>query len=195
VIKKLVFDDKKVSLARLCEALDKNFEGEDEPSAPHQAGAEVRERRRLRRPDGQQGASALGQRGREVQRVGRLHVHGGRRRHSLEPRLRKAVGALPDGRKAGTAALEGGISPYQGRNTSGPTSTMRSVAKLDLARASGGAVLNMRFNPDGLKDETKMMRFAQMPEDVLRHRRGPHTVQHREQRHAARRPEASRKLP
>ncbi|MBN1321397.1 MAG: hypothetical protein JXA87_11230, partial [Thermoleophilia bacterium] len=74
----------------------------------------------------------------------------------------KAVGALPDGRKAGMPLSEGGISPYQGRNVSGPTSTMRSVAKLDLARASGGAVLNMRFNPDGLKDESKMKRFAQM---------------------------------
>ncbi len=74
----------------------------------------------------------------------------------------KAVGALPDGRKAGLSLSEGGISPYQGRNVSGPTSTMRSVAKLDLARASGGAVLNMRFNPEGLKDDSKMKRFAQM---------------------------------
>ena len=66
------------------------------------------------------------------------------------------VGALPDGRKAGEPLSEGGISPYQGRNISGPTATMRSVAKVDHTKLTGGSVLNMRFNPDALKDQSKM---------------------------------------
>jgi formate C-acetyltransferase len=72
------------------------------------------------------------------------------------------VGALPDGRKAGEPLSEGGISPYQGRNVSGPTATMRSVAKLDLVKVTNGSVLNMRFNPDVLKDESKMRKFASL---------------------------------
>jgi len=71
-----------------------------------------------------------------------------------------AVGALPDGRKAGEPLSEGGISPFQGRNVSGPTATMMSVAKLDHIKMTNGSVLNMRFNPDALKDEAKMRKFA-----------------------------------
>jgi len=76
--------------------------------------------------------------------------------------LGKATGALPDGRLAGLPLSEGGISPYQGRNISGPTATMKSVAKLDLIKASGGNVLNMRFSPDSLSNETKLKKFALM---------------------------------
>jgi len=72
------------------------------------------------------------------------------------------VGALPDGRRAGEPLSEGGISPYQGRNVSGPTATMRSVAKVDHMNLTGGSVLNMRFSPDALKDESKMRKFASL---------------------------------
>jgi formate C-acetyltransferase len=72
------------------------------------------------------------------------------------------VGALPDGRRAREPLSEGGISPYQGRNVSGPTATMRSVAKLDLVKLTNGSVLNMRFNPDALKDESKTRKFASL---------------------------------
>ena len=57
---------------------------------------------------------------------------------------------------------DGGLSPVHGRNVSGPTATMRSVAKLNLVELSHGSVLNMRFNPDVLKDEQKMRKFATM---------------------------------
>ena len=45
---------------------------------------------------------------------------------------------------------------------SGPTATMRSVAKLDLVKLTNGSVLNMRFSPDALKDESKMRKFASL---------------------------------
>jgi formate C-acetyltransferase len=73
-----------------------------------------------------------------------------------------AVGALPDGRKAGEPLSEGGISPYQGRNVSGPTATMRSVAKLDQVKLTNGSILNMRFSPSAVKDEAKMRKFASL---------------------------------
>jgi formate C-acetyltransferase len=76
--------------------------------------------------------------------------------------LGRVIGALPDGRRAGEPLSEGGISPYQGRNVSGPTATMRSVAKLDQVKLTAGSVLNMRFNPDVLKDESKMRKFASL---------------------------------
>ena len=72
------------------------------------------------------------------------------------------VGALPDGRRAGTPLSEGGISPYQGRNVSGPTATLMSVAKLDHTKITNGSVLNMRFSPEALKDSDKIRKFASM---------------------------------
>ena len=72
------------------------------------------------------------------------------------------TGALPDGRKAGEPLSEGGLSPHQGRNVSGPTATMRSIAKLDHSKLANGSVLNMRFNPDLLKDDEKIKKFASM---------------------------------
>jgi len=39
---------------------------------------------------------------------------------------------------------------------------MRSVTKLDLVRLTGGSALNMRFNPDALKDESKMRKFVSL---------------------------------
>ncbi len=72
------------------------------------------------------------------------------------------VGALPDGRKAGLPLSEGGLSPYQGRNVSGPTATLASVAKLDQSKLTNGSVLNMRFAPDAIKDEAKTRKFASL---------------------------------
>jgi pyruvate formate-lyase/glycerol dehydratase family glycyl radical enzyme len=72
------------------------------------------------------------------------------------------VGATPEGRKAGEPFAEGGISPHQGRNTSGPTATLRSVSKLDHLKIRGGSVLNMKFNPDVFADEKKKVKFLSM---------------------------------
>ena len=62
--------------------------------------------------------------------------------------------------KSGRAVSRKGLSPYQGRNVSGPTATLRSVAKLDHLKITNGSVLNMRFNPEALNDESKMRKFA-----------------------------------
>jgi formate C-acetyltransferase len=44
--------------------------------------------------------------------------------------LGEAVGALPDGRLAGSPLSEGGISPHPGRNVSGATATIRSANRV-----------------------------------------------------------------
>lgn len=72
------------------------------------------------------------------------------------------VGALPGGRRAKTPIAEGGISPHQGRNTAGPTATMLSVASLSHEKLRNGSVLNMRFDPETLKTEDHMNKFADM---------------------------------
>lgn len=70
------------------------------------------------------------------------------------------LGAGADGRKAGTPLSEGGLSPYQGRNTSGPTATLLSVAGIDHMKLRHGEVLNMRFDPKALEGEDKLNKLA-----------------------------------
>jgi formate C-acetyltransferase len=63
-----------------------------------------------------------------------------------------AVGATPDGRRAG-APLSQGISPVQGRDRNGPTAAMRSAARLNHVLVSNGSALNQKLNPAFLRGD------------------------------------------
>jgi len=62
------------------------------------------------------------------------------------------TGAMPDGRHAGQPLSEG-ISPVQGADREGPTAVLKSAAKMDQLE-TGGTLLNMKFSPAVLADET-----------------------------------------
>jgi pyruvate formate-lyase/glycerol dehydratase family glycyl radical enzyme len=62
------------------------------------------------------------------------------------------VGALPSGRRACESLTEG-VSPSRGCDRRGPTATIKSVAKLDHHLMENGSIFNMKFNPDTFKDE------------------------------------------
>jgi formate C-acetyltransferase len=61
-----------------------------------------------------------------------------------------AVGATPDGRRAGTP-LSQGVSPVQGRDRHGPTAAMRSVSRLNHTLVSNGSAYNQKLNPAFLR--------------------------------------------
>jgi pyruvate formate-lyase/glycerol dehydratase family glycyl radical enzyme len=61
-----------------------------------------------------------------------------------------AVGATPDGRRAG-APLSQGISPVQGRDRHGPTAAMQSAARLNHILVSNGSAFNQKLNPAFLR--------------------------------------------
>jgi pyruvate-formate lyase len=63
----------------------------------------------------------------------------------------RVVGALPDGRLAGTP-LSDGQSPFRGSDTLGPTAAMNSVSKLRLVLLSEGSLYNMKLVPQDLRD-------------------------------------------
>jgi formate C-acetyltransferase len=73
----------------------------------------------------------------------------------------KLLGATPDGRKAAEPITDAGLSPHPGRNIMGPVATLRSVTKVDPVRFHG-CVLNMKFNPNALNDEVKIRKFISM---------------------------------
>jgi formate C-acetyltransferase len=72
----------------------------------------------------------------------------------------KSIGALPDGRRAGEPLAEGGISPHQGRNVNGVTSTMASVAALDQVKLSHGSILNVRVSLSSVKNAHSLRKLA-----------------------------------
>lgn len=69
------------------------------------------------------------------------------------------VGATPDGRYAGKPLNEG-ASPCLGADVHGPTAVIRSVSKLPNTRMAGGQLLNMRFSPSLLKGEENLEKFV-----------------------------------
>jgi pyruvate formate-lyase/glycerol dehydratase family glycyl radical enzyme len=161
-LKKLVFDDKKMTMKQLLDALDKNFEGED--GILHLINMAPKFGNDIDSVDSIVNDVLVNISDEFAKYEGfggfRYKAAGGSVIANMP--LGKTVGALPDGRLAGLPLSDGGISPYRGRNISGPTATMRSVAKLDLIKSSGGNVLNMRFSPDSLSGESKIKKFALM---------------------------------
>jgi formate C-acetyltransferase len=96
---------------------------------------------------------------------GRPNTKGGYYRINLLPTtvhiyFGKAVGATPDGRKAGDPLSEG-VSPVQGADRKGPTAVITSAAKIDHAR-TGGTLLNQKFTPQLLADEEGLDKLAHL---------------------------------
>ena len=60
--------------------------------------------------------------------------------------------ATPDGRKAGEPLAEG-CSPSHGMDTKGPTAVFKSVSKLPTREITGGVLLNQKVTPQMLENE------------------------------------------
>ncbi len=158
-IKKYVFEEGKVTLGQICDALASNFEGYEDlqkllirapkfgnndpyvDSLVNQVLSYVSDV--VAETPGFQGAQSTCAAAAVTANIG----------------LGMVLGATPDGRKAGEPISEGGISPAQGRNSSGTTATMLSVAGLDHAKLRHGEVLNMRVNPEAVQGEEKLKKF------------------------------------
>lgn len=159
-VKKVVFDDKKITMAQLIDALDNDFEGADDilfmlKQAP-KFGNDIDYVDNIMNDVINNLADELL----------KIEGHAGRKYNCSCSTIQYnqafgfMLGATPDGRHAHDALGEGGISPYQGRNVSGATATTRSVAKLNLVRSGGGNVLNMKFDPSSTNSPAKMMNFV-----------------------------------
>ncbi len=161
-IKKVVFDDKKVSMKRLCDALDANYEGYDDvlyyvTKAPKFGNDDDYVDILLR--------DLLTEMCHYIKQF-KIYKNA---RNSCSAITMTAnipygavLGATPDGRHAGEPLAEGGISPHQGRNISGVTSTFRSVAKLDQVLLANGSILNVRVSPELVKNESGVRNFSHM---------------------------------
>ena len=71
------------------------------------------------------------------------------------------IGATPDGRYAGTTLSDGTVSPVQGRDTNGPTSMLKSAAKIDQALCSS-TLLNVKLHPSSIKTEEDIKKLGSL---------------------------------
>ncbi len=95
----------------------------------------------------------------------RPNTKGGKYRINLLPTTShvyfgSVCGATPDGRFA-EEPLSEGISPVQGADVNGPTAVIKSASKIDHLR-TGGTLLNQKFTPQLLEDESGIEKLTQL---------------------------------
>ena len=158
-IEKLVFEDKRITMAELCDALDHNFEGYEDirkmcldvPKygndddyvdehmvwAAREWAAECRKQRNTRGGHGVPGIQAF----------------------VFYPPFGAALGALPSGRLAGEP-ISDGAAPCLGKDVNGPTAVLKSVSKHNSFEQNMCDILNMSLDPEMFEDEDGFDRLA-----------------------------------
>ena len=71
------------------------------------------------------------------------------------------TGATPDGRHAGECLADGTMSPMRGRDTHGPTAVIRSAVKIDQAPYQA-TLLNMKFHPSALQTTEDLRKLSDL---------------------------------
>ncbi len=158
-IKKLVFEDKKITMAQLCDALDSNFEGyedirqmllkvpkygNDDDYVDEQMvwlarewAAECRKQRNTRGGHGVPGLQA----------------------YTSYVAFGETLGALPSGRLAGKP-LSDGASPCPGSDVNGPTAVLKSLSKVNNFEQNMTDIVNMTLDPVMFKDGDGFKKLA-----------------------------------
>ncbi len=153
-VKKLVFDDKKLTMSELLDVLNSDFEGKK--------GEEVRQMC-IKQPkygnDIDEVDSLVAKISKDSYKIIRSYDNSPYRKY-LVAREGLAwhyfgglgVGALPNGRKALEPLNDGSLSPMRGADKKGPTAVLRSALKAG-SRESYASVLNQKFSSSIVQSE------------------------------------------
>ena len=71
----------------------------------------------------------------------------------------QVIGATPCGRRAKEPLTEG-CSPHAGTDVTSPTAAMRSTARINHGRHTGGTLLNIKLSPEALKTRSDLNKLA-----------------------------------
>ena len=159
-MKKVVFEDKKITPAQLWDALESDFNGSENEqiremliAAPKYGNDDdyvdqliidayevyIDEMKKYHNNRYGRGP------------IGGIYYAG---TSSISANVPQGAGTLatPDGRKAGEALAEG-CSPSHGADKNGPTAVFKSVSKLPTHEITGGVLLNQKVTPQMLQKE------------------------------------------
>ncbi len=166
-LEKVVFNEKKATMAEVIDALDKNFEGCDELQkllydTPKYGNDDDFVDKWIRPCE----YFTINQYLKYPARSGRNRKHPGWLHISAGVVFGGMTGATPDGRYAGMPFAEGGTSPMQGTDTHGPLGSMRSAAKWDYP-AMLTQVYNQRYHPTALNSDEDVSKFTTLVKTYL----------------------------
>lgn len=162
-VKKLVFDEKKISKEELLSALRDNFKGHEITRAvilnrAEKYGNDIDEVDMM----GVKWAEYFKKRLENFRNYRGGLYHTGMYTVSAHVPMGENLGASPDGRLAEEPLADGGMSPVYGRDIKGPTAVLKSVSKIDKKLTSNGGLLNMKFLPEFFRTEKGIDKFANM---------------------------------
>jgi formate C-acetyltransferase len=161
-VKKLVFEDRKISMDHLLKALEANFEGDGNEDIKQMVLAAPKYgndddyaddvfndfslwlQRRLNEEK-----HPLGENSRSIRGGATHHFYAG-----------KTVGALPDGRKAWQPLADGSLSPVQGRDKKGPTAAINSATKVNHTEVNTSTLFNLKFLPGILQSRAGLQKLV-----------------------------------
>ena len=181
-IKKLVFEEKKLTCTQLWEALENDFAGEE--------GKRIQTMLRYDVPKygndddyvDQLVRSAYDVYINEIEkypntRYGRGPIGGiryaGTSSISANVGQGKSTLATPDGRNAGEPLAEG-CSPSHAMDVNGPTAVFKSVSKLPTDKIVGGVLLNQKVTPALLESEENKLKLAMLIRTFFNRLKGYH---------------------
>ncbi len=161
-LKKMVFDDKRITMKEMLEALAVNFKGKEKLRKQLEAipkyGNDVDDVDQVASDLFQlceKGARDLGPGpfGDTItttnQGIGLHYVFGG------------ALGATPDGRMANMPTADGSLSAYPGSDTRGPTALINSAAKIAV-KPCLSSLLNVKIHPGSVKGLDGLRKLMQL---------------------------------
>lgn len=150
-VKYLVYDEKKITMKQLCDALAANFEGyEDIQKMCLEAPKYGNDDARADFCVGEIFSYVVDEFEKYNTKFGKMTC--GMLPVSGNTPIGQWVGALPSGRKAGTP-LTDGIGATGGTDVNGPTALIKSVSRIPHARYTQGTQLNVKFEPELVKGE------------------------------------------
>jgi pyruvate formate-lyase/glycerol dehydratase family glycyl radical enzyme len=166
-IKKHVFQEKTFSMNELMEALTTDFE--NNPQLHYQLIYQT--------PKYGNDDDAADDQLREVFEIYHSAVNGHKSPRGADYRINllpttchvyfgSVMHAGADGRKAGMPVSEG-ISPVQGADHQGPTSVIKSAAKIDHLK-TGGTLLNQKFSPAFFSDDSAIQKVSSLVRSYFR---------------------------
>lgn len=160
-LKKLVFEDGSITRERMLDALKADFVGYEVEQAmllnkAPKYGNDIAYVDDLGRQWAGFFADAL--KGYTNIRGGRYHT--GMYTVSAHVPMGQNVGASTDGRKSQTPLADGGLSPVYGRDMTGPTAVLQSVATMDNTWTSNGGLLNLKFLPEFFNSDANVDKFC-----------------------------------
>ena len=157
-VKKLVFEDKSISMKQLCEALKSDFEGYEDV---YQACVNVPKYGNDIDYVDSFATDIIDFAEEEMGKHKSLYAKMGIGTLSVSTNTPQGlvVGTLPSGRKS-TLPLSDGISPAQGTDTKGPTSIIKSADKINQEAMTIGVLHNMKLDPALIADDRGLTNFA-----------------------------------